>query len=339
MATGMRKLSQRLEEIRDRPGTPEDGAYLDCVLRAREVLTAEPESLRPMDTRGRPGGMVLLETGIPIIVIPDLHARMDFLRTVLEEPDETGASALERLDAGELGIVCLGDGFHAESRAAERWQAALEEYLGGYERHAHMDEEMRESMGLMEMVMELKSAYPSSFHFLKGNHENIANEDRDGNYSFVKFAQEGPMVLAYMQRFYGEELLEQYYRFEKDLPLLAVGRNFLLSHAEPASLYPAEAVIGYRDNPDVVYGLTWTDNGEAVDGSVELMLRHYLPEEGAVADESYYFGGHRPVRGAYALRARGRYVQIHDPGRRVVACLPAEGAIDLNRDIREAGGP
>ncbi|HET6486549.1 MAG TPA: calcineurin, partial [Spirochaetia bacterium] len=77
----------------------------------------------------------------------------------------------------------------------------------------------------------------------------------------------------------------------------------------------------------------WTDNGEAEPGSVRRMLDHYLGEEEARG--GLYFGGHRPVSDGYLLRADGRYVQIHDPQRFVVAHLPATGPIDLERDVRE----
>jgi hypothetical protein len=67
------------------------------------------------------------------------------------------------------------------------------------------------------------------------------------------------------------------------------------------------------------------------------MLEHYL--EGETAASAFHFGGHRPVRNGYNLRSDGRYVQIHDPDRYVVAVLPAGGSagqqIDLDRDIRE----
>jgi hypothetical protein len=234
--------------------------------------------------------------------------------------------------ADQLQILCLGDGFHAEGRAALRWQAALDEFKGGYRKHRHMDEEMMESLGVMEMVMALKRRFPNRFHFLKGNHENVANEQGDGNFPFLKFANEGLMVKTYMEHFYGEEVLNTYAELEKDFPLLAIGRNFLASHAEPAWFISEKEVIEYRRLPQVVYGLTWTDNDEAESGSVQQMLEHYLGV--GQASSAYHFGGHRPVRGYYALRADGSYVQIHDPNRYVVAVLPAKGDIDLDRDIR-----
>jgi hypothetical protein len=135
-----------------------------------------------------------------------------------------------------------------------------------------------------------------------------------------------------MRAFFGDDVLEAHARFEKRLPLLAVGRNFLVSHAEPAGYFSREEVQEYRELPEVIYGLTWTDNGDAEDNSVGEMLAGYLGE--AQAGQAYYFGGHRPVRGRFAVRAEGRYVQIHNPESYVVAVLPAEGEIDPERDIR-----
>jgi hypothetical protein len=323
-----------------RAGPPSPEELSDSLSRARETLASEPPDLRPPGPDGQPGGLVLLESGLPTIIVPDLHARMELLLSVLawsapgagaDRPgDET---VLQLLAAGRIQVVCLGDGVHAEARAAWRWDAAMREFRRGYRRRTYMDQEMRESLGVMQMVMDLKSSCPGHFHFLKGNHENIANQQGEGNFPFVKLAQEGLMVLTYMRKVYGERILAAYAAFEKQLPLLAVGRNFLASHAEPASFFPREAVVAYRERPDVVYGLTWTGNGEAEGGSVAAMLAHYLGQEAAEGD--YYFGGHRPVRGSYRLRASGRYVQIHDPDRFVAACLPEEGGIDLERDVRE----
>ncbi len=266
-------------------------------------------------------------------MVPDLHARMELVLAVLAEKDEQDLSAADRLAAGQLQVLFLGDGFHAEGRAVARWQAALEEFKGGYRKHGNMDAEMRESLGVMEMVMTLKRYFPDHLHFLKGNHENIANEQGEGNYPFLKFANEGLMVRIYMEHFYGEEILKVYAQLEKSFPLLAVGGNFLASHAEPAWFIPKQEVLEYRRQPQVVYGLTWTDNEEAEPGSVEQMLEHYLGAEAAAT--AFHLGGHRPVRGSYNLRSDGRYVQIHDPDRYVVAVLPAGRGIDLDRDIRE----
>ena len=190
---------------------------------------------------------------------------------------------------------------------------------------------MRESLGVMGMVMELKRCFPRRFHFLKGNHENITNESGSGNFPFRKFALEGVMTLEYMERFYGEEVVMAYALFEKALPLLAVGRGFLISHAEPGSFYDRESIIAFRRHPEVVSGLTWTDNDQAERGSVQRMLSCHLGEaEGA---RGWYFTGHRPVSGHFRLRAGGRLVQIHDPEAFMIARLPG-GRRDRSEEAR-----
>lgn len=98
------------------------------------------------------------------------------------------------LSSGKLQVVCVGDGFHSESRAILRWKKALGEYTMDFIEHRAIDEEMSESLGVIIMVMKLKTAFPYFFHFLKGNHENIANENSADNRSFRKFVYEGAMV-------------------------------------------------------------------------------------------------------------------------------------------------
>jgi hypothetical protein len=320
---------QRLVSVLRRTRVPELAAYTEVLSEARRVLHTEDPSYRPRDTEGRPGGLLYLRWGVPTVIVPDLHARMDFFLRVLLNRSPRGYTFLEELALGLAQIVCVGDAFHAEGRAAARWKLAFQEFTNGYRRRSNMDEEMRESMGLMEMVLLVKSAFPNAFHFLKGNHENIANEHGDGNYPFGKFAYEGAMVTQYIRQFYGDEFLAEYAAFEKQLPLLAVGSNFIVSHAEPRTFYPRDAVINYRRNADVVYDLTWTNNDAAEPGSVAAMLEHYLPGR----ENTYYFGGHRPITGSFHTRAGGRYVQIHDPTRFIIANLPPDREIDLNRDI------
>jgi hypothetical protein len=328
-----RRLYSRLAEISCRDAPPERDSYMLVLERACRALEHENPPIRPLDSTGLPGGCLYLRHDLPTIVVPDLHARMDFFLNLMLRRGPGELTTLERLERSSLQVVCVGDGFHAERRAVQRWIEAYGEYLGLYEAHRHMDEEMRESLGVMEMVMEVKAHFPCFFHFLKGNHENIGNEEGEGNHPFRKFVQEGAMVSSYVWKFYGTDFFSLYYAFEKKLPLLAVGRNFLVSHAEPVMFFEPEDVLEYRSRPDVVEGLTWTDNGSSEEGSVEAMLARYLDAQNA--DKGYHFGGHRPIGGLYHTRSAGRYVQIHNPDRWVVAEIRAEGDIVLGEDIVE----
>ncbi len=324
-------VREQLEDIASRPGLPGREAYLRLLERTITVLEHENRSIRPSDSTGLSGGILRLIQDIPTVIIPDLHGRGEFFLRVMGSMVCGEDTVLESLQSGALQVLCLGDGFHSERRGLRRWLSAFDEYTGSYASHESMDDEMRESLSLMEMVMECKCAFPARFHFLKGNHENVLNEEGNGNHAFRKFSHEGEMVREYLKKFYGENFLDTYATFEKRLPLFAIGNLFLASHAEPFSFYAEEDLVEARNLPDVILGLTWTNNGDAADGSVRMMLEHYLGKaEGAV-----YFGGHRPVPDRFLLRAENKYVQIHNPERGNIVVMMPDRPFDPNRDIRE----
>jgi len=327
------QLRERLLNIYHRSSPPEPGAFGELVAEANQALLQEDPARRPYDRRNRPGGLVLLQEDTTTLIVPDLHARLDFFLSVLFYQDRSGRSNLEKLDIGEIQVVCVGDGVHAESRAMQRWRQALQEYEGDFASHTAMDEELRESFGLMEMVMEAKLAFPNHFHFLKGNHENITNETGNGNFSFGKLVLEGAMTAAYTRRFYGEKFLEIYAAFEKNLPLLAVGERFLISHSEPFTYYGRESVVNYRDHPEIVQGLTWTDNDMAEEGSIERMLAAYLDQ--ATFGHGHYFSGHRAIKGRYKYRPASGFVQLHNPDLPILAVIKKGEAIDVEIDVIE----
>ncbi len=90
-------------------------------------------------------------------------------------------------------------------------------------------------------------------------------------------------------------------------------------------------IIDCRNYPEVISDLTWTDNDAAETGSVQTMLRFYIDE--TERERAYYFGGHRPVRDRYFLRAGGRYVQFNHPERYIVAYVRETGEFDPERDV------
>lgn len=327
------QIANRIQNIARRRMPPECGRLQTLAERATNFLRYENRLNRPADFKNVGGGLILLDHTKETILIPDIHARLDLMLSVLFFPCEKGRTVLERLAANDLQVVCVGDGMHAESRAAKRWQLAQREYVKRFRRRRHMDEEMRESLGVMEMILELTLAFPDRFHYLKGNHDNIKNESGNGNHSFMKFALEGPMVTDYLLNFYGIDFLREYSAYEKNLPLLAVGRNFLVSHAEPLRFFTRHEILNYREYPEVIEGMTWTADGYAAEGSAQRMIAEFISPE--FWPHAFYFGGHRPVKKLYNRRAKGRYVQIHNPNRFIIARLSPDRPIHLDSDIIE----
>lgn len=325
----MTSLLDKLRAAANRGAFLETKPFTLLLERCITVLEHEQALVRPSDSTALSGGLIRLDKNIPTVVLPDLHGRFDFFLSVMESPLFGQESLAQAVQNRQAQILCLGDGFHSELRGKERWISALDEYINGYKNHASMDQEMTESFVLMEMVMECKCALKEGFHFLKGNHENILNEEGNGNHSFRKFAYEGAMVRDYVSRFCGNDFLQLYAIFEKRLPLFAIGSTFIASHAEPSRFFNQEELIDGRNRNEVLLGLTWTANDEAEEGSVERMLREYSES----AETTVYISGHRPVKGTYALRANGKLVQIHNPSLRVGAIVSPARPFNPDVDI------
>jgi hypothetical protein len=327
-------FAKRAFELAEASAPPSRREFAAAVEAALAVLEAEDPVLRPRDSSRRPGGLLDL-SDLPTVLVPDLHARPAFLASVFDwrPPLSPGRSSLASLLAsGEANLVCLGDLFHSEAGGArERWLRAYREYASGWASREVMDEEMARSLAVARIVLEAKSAFPRNFHCLKGNHDNIADEEGRGDHGFYKFAAEGAMVASWFRESYGGALQARYRELELDLPVLALGARFAASHAEPAFALGREDAVEYRTRPEVVEALIWTPNDEAEPGSVARSLEALLGEDRAAG--ALWFAGHRPVAGRYALRAGGRFVQFHEPGSRRVAFLMPGRDPDPDRDI------
>ncbi|MDH5560463.1 MAG: hypothetical protein OEY59_06360, partial [Deltaproteobacteria bacterium] len=117
-------MKERLRQIYANKELPDCGEYLSLLNKTNDRLNAEDKALRPHSRSGKPGGLINLKRDLSTIIIPDLHARMDFFLSCLSVKDEKGVSVLEGLALGETQVVCVGDGFHAENRAVKRWELA-----------------------------------------------------------------------------------------------------------------------------------------------------------------------------------------------------------------------
>lgn len=333
------------------------------------AMRAEDPSIRPRAPSGEPGGLVAL--GAPFVaLVPDLHARAALLADLLaSEPPAAQASrglpsprnAGETLadaafaDAapsgttladmaldGRLAILCLGDVLNAEGPAAQsRWKQAMDGLATGGARallSPAMDEEMGLSLSALCLVMLLKARLGAAFHCLKGNHDNLSNSGSDGDSSFRKYALEGAMGAEWSRMRYGGAVVAAVRSYELLLPLVAAGRAFCASHAEPAFPVDASSLLDYRSRPALVRALIWTANDQAEEGAVAASLEALLGER---AQGGRWFAGHRPVAGAFGLRAGGRLLQIHNPGRDQVAWIdnrPAAGSPEIRFFELEKGG-
>lgn len=342
------KLKSFLEDISFSTKLPEHDYLFTLSDGAASTLETEVCAYRPAADFNNLGGLVdFVNSGnekLPLIIVPDLHARSYFVRNILNfklpidfccsfvngVPNQI--SVYQALEEDKVRIVFVGDLLHSELRGRLRWLQALGEFSMGIYNGKAMTEEMIEGLTLLCMVMELKTAFPANVHILKGNHENIMNVRSPGDYPFRKFANEGEMVKEFMAQVYGDDVLMVISCFEKSLPLVATFPDCVISHAEPKRAFSRKEIINGLNSDEVILGLTWTENNAAEEGSVKKMLNELTNNPFAL-----YFGGHRPIQGNYALRQNGKYVQIHNPDRQNITLIYKDKPIDLEHDILAVG--
>lgn len=298
-----------------------------------DLLENEKTNYRSVARDGRAGGLIdFHKDSLPVVVIPDLHARPDFLMNILDFEIFDNCTIYEALKNKKLRLVSVGDLLHTERNTRVRWAIAGTEFDAGNFTGPAMMAEMQEGLNLESALFSLKIAFPEYVHILKGNHENILNQTGNGDFAFCKYADEGYMGKTFVQEYYGEDILYLISCVEKNLPLFYFGKKCMVSHAEPKSVYTREELINARLEKGVVEGLTWTDNGEAMPGSV-LGIIENLTEEKKWAGDYVYIGGHRPVQGNYKYRQNGLFIQIHNPSRQIITIVYSDREFNPETDI------
>lgn len=324
-------LPRRARRAESKPALPDLPKLAELLRAAAETHALDPTA-RPRKASGAPGGLVSLPGHLPVLILPDLHARAGLLRRALEWiPPEESRSVLELLDEGSAFLLLLGDLFHSEGPdAPARWERAYWEYRTGYALHEAMDAEMVRALSALDILARILVRFPGRAACLKGNHDNSRNREGFGDHGFYKFADEGAMCAAWLSAFTPSEFRDALAGFEDSLPLAARGARFAASHAEPA--FPRSEADLVEAAPETVEALTWTANGQALPGSVEDCLEALLGL-GAPAGGARWISGHRPVEGRYSLRAGGLLVQIHAPFRFQGAWVRPDRPFDPETDI------
>ncbi len=309
---------------------PENEIFHSIIKLLNDQFDTNFQKNRPSDITGRPGGIVYMKNQSDIIVLPDLHARRNFLKSVLfDKISDDAPPLIDTLYQGNSGLLCLGDGVHSEGVYSKRWKDAADEFMNGFTTHRIMDSEIADSFNLMIAVALLQLRFPESFCFIKGNHENILNENNNGNYSFAKYSYEGEMVASYFKKFYSSELLAEYAVFERNLPLFVVGNNFMASHAEPLNSFDLDTIINYRYKGELIESLTWTDNHRSHKGTIKQIISNFYTGDPSLIT---YFGGHRSIRTLYNRVNDENFIQIHNPNKQIVVRFNNSPEVQIDPD-------
>lgn len=307
--------------------------YIEKLHAVIDLYSAGELDYRPKSEKGRVGGLIELKLDIPTIVVPDLHGRYQFIEKLLSL-SINGQTVVELLSKSVIQIVCVGDAFHSESRGKSRWLECHKEYNDDFKTHEKIDDEMYENLKTMEYIMELKLLFPRYFHFLKGNHENIKNQESGGDYPFGKYTNEGEIVKSWVTEFLGRDFLESYAQMERLFPIMAIGKALIISHSLPSEVFSREDVKNYHNSDDLIHDFIWNRPGSEPKDVVQGYFREYLGD-----DNGLYVIGHTPVRGPGDYQVNNSFVKIHNPDNMYVLYHNSETGsnriIDLNGDSSE----
>ena len=253
---------------------PSYEAFFSTLVTATEVLDNEITSYRKKNDQENAGSVLdfTQDKDLPLIIIPDIHARTDFIKNILNytiTPElnfiktAKQISVYQALKKNKIRIICVGDALHTEINTIERWKNIQIEFSKNIFTGPAATLEARDCFNTLFALLLLKISFPNNFHFLKGNHENIYNTTGDGDYSFRKIADEGNTLKRFIQNYYGEDILYLISYYEKSLPLISITKQCVISHAEPRTSYTKNELINAKQNPQIIEDLTWTNNDEA----------------------------------------------------------------------------
>ncbi len=250
-----------LDESADRSRALLDRA-LGCVLE---------QPGRPLDSLGRPGGLVELASGIETIVVGDLHAALGNLEAILRHRGNG-----RRLAEGSACMLILGDALHDD-------------------RPGRLDD-MSGSIATLDALSDLLARHPGRVCYLRGNHDGFDGRLRKGGVA------QGTAFLRALLAARDVGYVEAARRFFDALPLFAIGEGFVATHAgPPRGGCGRDALIDAAGDPELSSQLAWNrlcvsprGPGPGEYGPEDLaatLARLRLPPG------THFIVGHNPLRG------------------------------------------
>jgi hypothetical protein len=224
---------------RDLIGTQVGVSVIEQAVKAQRPYA---DKVRPRDSRGEPGGLILIEQGERAIIVGDLHGRYDNLEVILKDRNN-----LQDIVSGKAHLIFCGDAVHPRSSK----MASPEAY--------------EDSFCVMLLIMTLKAENPFNVHYLIGNHDNA---HVGGPPSSRGQVQQDKLFKKFASEKFGESVFEHYCQFVANSPVAAKVKTpngcVLLVHA---CLTPraqnAQALINIFTegrNNEALQDLLWSRN-------------------------------------------------------------------------------
>ncbi|MBK5939436.1 metallophosphoesterase [Halochromatium roseum] len=215
----------RLATVLNAPIEPlERSAALDLLEQTIALMEREPYRLKTRD--GEAGGVLRLPSRPTPIFVGDLHACIDNLLVIL-----TQNGFLEAIEDGSGLLILIGDAVHPDTPGQE--------------------DQMDSSMLLMDLIFRLKLRFPERVFYLRGNHDDFANDISKGGV---------PQGLLWEQALHeqrGSRYRDRMQALYERLPYVAVSPRFVCCHAGAPTMKASRSdLIHVRDKPKLQRQLT-----------------------------------------------------------------------------------
>jgi hypothetical protein len=219
----------RLAKIRNIYGGPIEllskTEAMDTLQQVNLLLESDPS--RPLDDRGKPGGLVLPPDGLSPVIIGDLHSQVGNLIKILTENH-----FLDALEQGTIYMILLGDAVHSEIDGEM--------------------EDMENSILIMDFIFKLKIRFPAQIFYLCGNHDSFSKEVSKSG------IPQGMLWEHQLRKIRGEQYKIEFDRLYLNLPYLVRSDQYIVCHAAPPKAkVTQELLINIYRYPGLVKELIW----------------------------------------------------------------------------------
>jgi len=276
---------QHLKTIRDIYGGSieplSESESLNTIKKVNELL--EVEAYRPLDNRGKPGGVVEIPTKLVPVIVGDLHAQVDNLLTLLSQNN-----ILTAMEEGTAVLVILGDAVHSEVTG-------------------ELDK-MDSSLLMMDLIFKLMIRFPQQVFYIRGNHDSFSKN------IFKEGVAQCLMWEHAIRGQRGEEYLHEVKRFYKLLPYVVMSKDYVACHAAPIRThFDKDMLVNIYEHQGLVRELTRNRlrqrNYPA--GYHKRDVHHFKMEQG-VSMDTQFLVSHSPLNRKDPLwREAGRIKDHH----------------------------
>ncbi len=196
--------------------TPKDQA-LSLINEVINSIENDPQQLP--DSSSAPGGVVKLPDEMNVILIGDLHAKIDNLLVIL-----TQNHFLQAIEEGKAALVILGDAVHPDEKGRET--------------------EMASSMLMMDLIFRLKAKFPHQIYYLRGNHDSFSEDISKHGVS------QGLLWKNTLLQERGAEYVQAMERLYQVLPYVVMSKHFFSCHAgAPTGNISLQKLVDIRSYP------------------------------------------------------------------------------------------